>query len=144
MQTAQGPHSQILMTGGSDKGSYFIPKMITTAVFVNPKKSLLFLAYPKKSLLFFRNPKRSLCFYFTTQKIPAFFIDPKKSPLAKISDQKKSLSPPPASSLKYVSGAPGANSNANFLHENCRLDKIIISYLRPNKNICVFPVTDHS
>ena len=36
----QGPHSQILMTGRSDR----------TSEFVYPKKSLLFLSYPKKSL----------------------------------------------------------------------------------------------
>ena len=42
------------------KGSYFIPKKITTSDFVYPKKSLLFLAYPEKSL-------RS---FFATQKNP--------------------------------------------------------------------------
>ena len=47
--SAQGPHSQILMTGeGSDRGQYFIPQKITTSEFVYPKKSLLFLTYPKK------------------------------------------------------------------------------------------------
>ena len=49
----QGPHSHILMTGGSDKGSYFIPKKIPTSEFVYPKKSQLFLAYPKQSLSVF-------------------------------------------------------------------------------------------
>ena len=44
----QGPHSHILMTRGSNRGSYFIPKKIPTSEFVYPKKSLLFLAYPKK------------------------------------------------------------------------------------------------
>ena len=39
--------------GGSDRGSYFIPKKIPTSGFVYPKKSLLFLAYPKKSLSVF-------------------------------------------------------------------------------------------
>ena len=39
--------------GGSDRGSYFIPKKIPTSEFVYPKKSLLFLAYPKKSLSVF-------------------------------------------------------------------------------------------
>ena len=39
---AQGPHSHILMTGGSDRGSYFIPKKIPTSEFVYPKKSQLF------------------------------------------------------------------------------------------------------
>ena len=49
----QGPHSHIFMTGGSDRGSYFMPKKIATSEFVYPKKSLLFLAYPKKSLSVF-------------------------------------------------------------------------------------------
>ena len=83
--TAQGPHSQIFMTGGSDRGSYFIPKKIPFSEFIYPKKSLVFLTYPKRNpLVLFSRPK----------KIPASFIDPKKSPLAKISDPKKSLGPP--------------------------------------------------
>ena len=94
----QGPHSQILMTGGSDRGSYFIPKKITTSEFVYPKKSVLSLAYPEKSLWFFLRPK----------KIPASFIDPKNPLRAKISDPKKSLGP--SLSLKCVSGAPGSRS----------------------------------
>ena len=49
----QGPHSDILMTGGSDRGSYFIPKKIPTSEFVYPKKTLLLLTYPKKSLSVF-------------------------------------------------------------------------------------------
>ena len=49
----QGPHSHILMTGASDRGSYFIPKKIPTSEFVYRKKSLLFLVYPKKSLSVF-------------------------------------------------------------------------------------------
>ena len=38
--------------GGSDRGSYFIPKKNTTSEFgiCLPKKSLLFLVYPQKSL----------------------------------------------------------------------------------------------
>ena len=43
----QGPHSHILMTGGSDRGSYFIPQKIPTSEFVYPKKSLFF-SIPKK------------------------------------------------------------------------------------------------
>ena len=44
----QGPHLQILMTmggggGGGDRGSYFIPKKITTSEFVYPKKITTFL-----------------------------------------------------------------------------------------------------
>ena len=50
---SQGPHSHILLTGWSDRGSYFIPQKIPTSEFVYPKKSLLFLAYPKKSLSVF-------------------------------------------------------------------------------------------
>ena len=49
----QGPHSHILMTGRSDRGSHFIPKKIPTSEFVYPKKSLLLLAYPKKTLSVF-------------------------------------------------------------------------------------------
>ena len=48
MHLSQGPHSHILMTGGSDRGSYFIPKKIPTSEFVYPKKSLLFFSIPKK------------------------------------------------------------------------------------------------
>ena len=51
--TPQRPHSHILMMGGSDGGSHFIPKNIPTSEFVYPKKSLLFLAHPKKSLSVF-------------------------------------------------------------------------------------------
>ena len=105
----QGPHSQIFMMGwegGSDRGSCFLPKKITTSEFVYPKKSLLFLTYPKNPLVLFSQPKKISPFFLRPKKIPASFIDPKKSPLAKISDLKTSLGPPPPS-LKYVSGAPG-------------------------------------
>ena len=62
--------------GGSDRGSYFVPKKITTSAFVYPKKSLLFSAYPKNLL----SP------FFTTQKISLFFFfcDPKKSQSLKV------------------------------------------------------------
>ena len=91
----QGPHSQILMTGrGSDRGSYFIQKKITTSEFVYPKNHF-FLAYPPKFLSpFFATP-------------PPKIHRPKKSLLAKISDRRISLGPHPPPSLKYVSGAPG-------------------------------------
>ena len=36
------------MTGGSDRGSYFIPQKIPTSEFVYPKKSLLFFSIPQK------------------------------------------------------------------------------------------------
>ena len=47
---SQGLHSHILMTGGPNRGSYFIPKKIPTSELVYPKKIPTFLAYPKKSL----------------------------------------------------------------------------------------------
>ena len=89
---SQGSHSQILMTGRSDRGSYFILIKVATSEFVYPKNSLHFLRYPQKSLILFHNPKKSLCFFFRDpKKIPASFMDP-KSLLAKISaDPKKSL-----------------------------------------------------
>ena len=104
----QGPHSQSLMTGGggSDRGSYFIPKKITSK-FVYPKKSLLFLTYPKKSLLFLAYPKKSLTdspffttpknpsVFFCNPKIPASFIDPKNHFWPKFWTQKNHSDPPP-------------------------------------------------
>ena len=92
--------------GGSDRGSYFIPKKITSK-FVYPKKSLLFLAYPKKSLLFLAYPKKSLTdspffttpknpsVFFCDPKIPASFIDPKNHFWLKFWTQKNHLDPPP-------------------------------------------------
>ena len=64
----QGPHSQILMTGRSDR----------TSEFVYPKKSLLFLAYPKKSLGPFFATQKNPCFFFATPKNPSVFHRPKK------------------------------------------------------------------
>ena len=55
---------------GSDRGSYFIPKIITTSKFV----------YPKKSLLFFSMPKRSLGPLSATQKNPSVFLSTQKNP----------------------------------------------------------------
>ena len=81
--------------GGSDKGSYFTHKNITTSEFVYPKKSLPFLAYPKKSL-----------YFFPTQKFLASFIDPKKITFGQKFRPKKITRTPP--SLKYVSGTPGS------------------------------------
>ena len=39
---SQGPDSGVLMTGGSDRGSCFIPQKIPTSEFVYPRKSLRF------------------------------------------------------------------------------------------------------
>ena len=80
------------------KGSYFIPKKITTSDFVYPKKSLLFLAYPKKSL-------RS---FFATQENPGVFHRPQKITLGQNFRPQKITRTPPR--LKYVSGTPGTNS----------------------------------
>ena len=77
----RGPAHKFLWRGGSDRGSYFIPKKITTSEFVYPKKSLLFfLTYPKKSLSsFFATPKKSLRFFFLhNPKNPGIFHRPKK------------------------------------------------------------------
>ena len=107
-RTSQGPHSQILMTGGgwSDKSSYFIPKKITTSEFVYPKKSLHFLAYPKKSLsFFFAIQKNPSVVFFATQKNPGVFHRPKKITFGQNFRPKKITWTPP--SLKYVSGALG-------------------------------------
>ena len=45
-------HSQFLMTGGGggggDRGSYFIPKNLTTSEFVYPKKITVFFSIPQK------------------------------------------------------------------------------------------------
>ena len=121
---AQGPHSYILMMGGSDRGSYY---------FYTPKNPNFRICLPKKIRQCFCISK----FYYLTsgklkhanfnfafgqkqnyklhlqyillfsrpKKIPASFIDPKKSLLAKMSDPKKSFRPP--RHIKYVSGAPG-------------------------------------
>ena len=64
--------------GGSDRGSYFMPKKITTSVFVYPKKSLPFLAYPKKSLSSFFATQKNLSVFFRDPKNPGVFHKPKK------------------------------------------------------------------
>ena len=84
---------------GSDRGSYFIPKKITTSEFVYPKKSLLFLPYPKKTLTpFFATQKYPSGFFCNPKKILASFIDPKKSLLAKI--------PPPSPVIRICEWGP--------------------------------------
>ena len=84
----QGPHSQILMIGGegggSDRGSYFIPKESQLQNLSTQKKSLLFLAYPKKSL-----------FFFMTQNNPIVFHRPQKRTFGQNLRPQKSLEPPP-------------------------------------------------
>ena len=104
--------------GGSGRGSYFTPKIITTSEFAYPKKSLLYLAYPKKSLIpFFATPKISLFFYSRPKKVPGVFHRPQKITFGQNFRPKKiTRTPPPPPSLKYVSGAPGS-----FTHSFRRL-----------------------
>ena len=70
---------------GGNRGSYFIPKKITTSECVYSKKVTIFLAHPKNSL----SP------VFAAQKILVSFIDPNESLWAKISDQKDNSDPSP-------------------------------------------------
>ena len=75
---SQGSHSQILMTGRSDRGSYFIPIKVATLEFVYPKNALHFLRYPPKSLILFSQPKKiPLVFFSRPQKNPSVFHGPK-------------------------------------------------------------------
>ena len=55
---AQGPHSHILMTGGSDRGSYFIPKKIPTSEFVRVTWTTRMTGIPKKIPTFFNIPQK--------------------------------------------------------------------------------------
>ena len=111
----QGANSQILMTGGrgSDRGSYFIPKKVTTSEFVYPKKSLRFLAYPKKSRSpFFATPKNPSVFFFATHFWPKFQTQKSHS----------DPPPPPSPSLKYVSGAPGIEIKYSYFSFSLRMN----------------------
>ena len=107
----QGPHSQMLMMGegGSYRGSYFIPKIITTSeVFSTQKKLPLFLAYPKKSL----SP------FFATQKNPGVFHRPKKNDFwPKFQTQKNHWEPPSSKYVGWPVGFPRmATSLSAYLH----------------------------
>ena len=86
--------------GGSDRGSYFMPKNITTSEFVYSKNHN-----------FFSIPKQSLSHFFTTQKNPRIFHRPQSITFGQNFRPKKITQtpppPPPPPSLKYVSGAPG-------------------------------------
>ena len=106
--------------GGSNRGSYFIPKKVATSEFAYPKISLLFLhvAYPKKSLstCTFSQPQ-NIPLFFATPKNPCVFHRPKKSLLAKISGPQKITQT--SLSLKYVSGAPGPSGICECLLQTC-------------------------
>ena len=81
--------------GGSDRGSYFIPKKITTSEFVYPKKSQLLLAYPKKSHSpFFAAPKNPWVFFSRPKKNPGVFHIPQKITFGQNFRPKKSLGHP--------------------------------------------------
>ena len=105
--------------GGSDRGLYFILKIIPPSDFVFPKIPYDF-SIPKKPPIPAVN-----CAYViavielmksTIPKIvPASFIDPKTYLLEKISDPKKSLGPPSHPPVKYVSGAPGIKALLKLL-----------------------------
>ena len=93
---SQGPHSQIFMTGGgSDRGSYFIPKKITTSEFVYPKYHYFFNRPKKIPWFFFSNPKNPSVFFFATHKNPGVFHRPQKITFGQNFRPKKSLGPPP-------------------------------------------------
>ena len=71
--------------GGSNRGSYFIPKKIPTSEFVYPKKSLTstFLAYPKSPSSSVFVSAKFICGFELIKNaipkiIPVFFHDPKK------------------------------------------------------------------
>ena len=82
--------------GGSNRGSYFIPKKITTSEFVYPKKSLTVVPFsqPKKIPLFSsHDPKKS-------QHL-SFLSDPKKSLWPKFQTQKNHSDPPVIKICEY-------------------------------------------
>ena len=82
--------------GGGGRGSYFIPKKITTSDFVYPKKSLLFLAHPKNPLVLFSQPQKfPLFFYFATQKNLGVFHRPQKITFGQNFRPKKITRTPP-------------------------------------------------
>ena len=89
VQGTQGPHSQIVMTGGEGGP--------TEVHILYPKKSQLEnLSTQKIHYLFLAYPKKSPSLFFTTPKNPSFFFATQKNSfVAKISDPKKSLGHPP-------------------------------------------------
>ena len=114
-------HSQFLMMGRSDRGSYFIPQKITTSEFVYRKNHYFFSIHKKSLSPFFHNLKKSLCFSFVTPKYPSIFHSPKKITLGQNLRPKKITRT--LLSLKYVSGAPGAQ-HSNFCIPDYSLRKI--------------------
>ena len=112
---AQGPHSQILMTGRGGGGVrqrfIFYNQKNHNFRICQPKKITAFLACGNNSLSpFFATPKNpSGFFFFATQKNPGVFHRTNFWP--KFQTQKKSLGPPPPPSLKYVSGVPGVTGS---------------------------------
>ena len=87
MSSPQGPHSQILMTGGGGVRQRFIfytQKNHNFRMCLPKKVTTFFSIPPKVPLSFFRNPKICLCFC-CDPKNPGLFHRPKKSLWAKIS-----------------------------------------------------------
>ena len=116
--------------GGSDRGSYIIPKKIPT-FFSIPKKipkcfcisKFCYLSSGKVKHANFnfgfgqkQNYKLRLCYFLfelmkniIPKKIPLVFSRPKNLPFGQNVRPKKILQTPPPS-LKYVSGAPGTKA----------------------------------
>ena len=118
---AQGPHSQILLTGGGDdRGSYLIPEKITTSEFVYPKKSLLFIAYPKNSLspFFARPPKNPSVFFFRDPKKFRRLSQTQKDHFwPKFQTQKSHSDPPPPPVIKICEWGPWARFPAFIVYQ---------------------------
>ena len=86
--------------GGSDRGSYFIPKEIPTSEFFYTKKSLPF-SIPQK------NPTKKSLFFFVTLKNPGIFHILTKIPFSQNFRPRKSFRPQlPGPSLKRCEWSP--------------------------------------
>ena len=104
--STQGPHSHILMTGGSDRGSYFIPKKPQLQN-LSTQKNHYFFSIPKKSLGPLSATQKNLSVFLSTQKNHGVFHRPKRITLGQNFRPKKITRTPPPPSVKYVSGVPG-------------------------------------
>ena len=93
----QGPHSQILMTGGGVRQRFiFYTQNNHNFRICLPKKISTFFSITQKiPWSFFRNPKKCLCFFSRPKKIPVSFIDPKNHFWTKFQTQKKITRTPP-------------------------------------------------
>ena len=111
----QGPHSQILMTGGPTEVHILYPKQLQLQ-----NLSL------QKYHYFFSIPKKIPLFFLATQKNPGIFYRPKTITFGQNFRPKKSLGTPLPPSLKYVSGAPGGckriwSVNDKYCHSSSQM-----------------------